>query len=50
MAVGEEVGWKCDAILAASKGLDKVGRRKVRAQYIEDRVREGYAAIGGLRV
>jgi glycerol-3-phosphate O-acyltransferase len=48
MAVGHEIDWtKAEPVPGVLAAADKVGRRRVRAQYIEDVVREGYAAIGG---
>lgn len=47
MAVGDEIDWKSEEILAAQKSEDKVGRRRVRAQFVEDIVRQAYQDIGG---
>lgn len=47
MNIGEEIDWKAPDIVDASEGLDKVERRRVRRQFVEDRVKEGYTLIGG---
>jgi glycerol-3-phosphate O-acyltransferase len=48
MALDEEIDW--NALKAATKRLDKDSRRRVRCEYIEERVRQGYEAIGGLEI
>jgi glycerol-3-phosphate O-acyltransferase len=48
MAVGAEIDWAlAEPDTDSSSATDKIERRRVRAQYIEDIVREGYTLIGG---
>lgn len=50
MAIGDEIDFSCDAIAELEKDEDKVGRRRVRAQYVEEIVRKAYRDIGGREI